>query len=66
MYGFLDKHIAAGHQVYIVCPAIEENEAMGDLQAVTTYYTETACALLPEPPRRAFARQDEARRKRTM
>ena len=47
MYGFLDKQIAAGHQVYIVCPAIEENEAMGDLQAATTYYTETACALLP-------------------
>lgn len=47
MYGFLDKQIAAGHQVYIVCPAIEENEVMGDLQAVTTYYTETACALLP-------------------
>lgn len=47
MYGFLDKQIAAGHQVYIVCPAIEENETMGDLQAVTTYYTETACALLP-------------------
>ena len=47
MYGFLDKQIAAGHQVYIVCPAIEESEAMGDLQAVTTYYTETACALLP-------------------
>ena len=22
MYGFLDKQIAAGHQVYIVCPAI--------------------------------------------
>ena len=47
MYGFLDKQIAAGHQVYIVCPAIEGNEAIGDLQAVTTYYTETACALLP-------------------
>ena len=47
MYGFLDKQIEAGHQVYIVCPAIEENEASGGLQAVTTYYTETACALLP-------------------
>ena len=47
MYGFLDKQIAAGHQIYIVCPAIEQNEAIGDLQAVTTYYTETACALLP-------------------
>ena len=47
MYGFLDKQIEAGHQVYIVCPAIEENEASGGLQAVTTYYTQTACALLP-------------------
>ena len=47
MYGFLDKQIEAGHQVYIVCPAIEENEAAADLQAVTSYYTETACALLP-------------------
>ena len=47
MYGFLDKQIEAGHQVYIVCPAIDENEAAADLQAVTSYYTETACALLP-------------------
>ena len=31
----------------VVLVSIEENEAMGDLQAVTTYYTETACALLP-------------------
>ena len=44
---FIEKQCEASHQVYIVCPAIEENEAMGDLQAVTTYYTETACALLP-------------------
>ena len=49
MYGFLDKQIAAGHQVYIVCPAIEENEAMDSgLQAVTSRTTsEAACALLP-------------------
>lgn len=47
MYGFLDKQIAAGHQVYIVCPAIEENELDTSMQAVNKYYTEVACAMLP-------------------
>ena len=49
MYGFLEKQIAAGRQVYIVCPLVEESdgENTGDLAAVTTYYTEVAKALLP-------------------
>lgn len=47
MYGFLDKQIAAGHQAYIVCPAIEENELDAGMQAVKTYYAEVACPLLP-------------------
>ena len=47
MYGFLDKQIAAGHQVYIVCPAIEENELDAGMKAVKQYYAETACPLLP-------------------
>lgn len=47
MYGFLDKQIAAGHQVYIVCPAIEENEMDAGMKAVKQYYTETACPMLP-------------------
>ena len=47
LYAFIRKQVEAGRQVYIVCPAIEENEASGGLQAVTTYYTQTACALLP-------------------
>ena len=47
MYGFLDKQIEAGHQAYIVCPAIEENELDSGMQAVNTYYTQVACALLP-------------------
>ena len=46
LYGFLDQQIEAGHQAYIVCPAIEENEAM-DLNAVKTYFAETAQKLLP-------------------
>ncbi|MCI2047715.1 MAG: ATP-dependent DNA helicase RecG [Faecalibacterium sp.] len=46
LYGFLAQEIVAGHQVYIVCPAIEENPALG-LSAVKTYYEQTAKALLP-------------------
>ncbi|MGN0984631.1 MAG: ATP-dependent DNA helicase RecG, partial [Gemmiger sp.] len=47
MYGFLEKQIAAGHQVYIVCPAIEENELDAGMKAVKQYYAETVCPLLP-------------------
>ena len=47
MYGFLEKQIAAGHQVYIVCPAIEENEMDSDMKAVKQYYEQVACPLLP-------------------
>ncbi len=46
LYGFIDREIEAGHQAYIVCPAIEENPAQ-DLNAVKTYFEETAQALLP-------------------
>lgn len=45
LYGFLDREIAAGHQAYIVCPAIEESDTA--LNAVKTYYEQTAKALLP-------------------
>ncbi len=47
LFGFLDKQIAAGHQAYIVCPAIEENQQDENLQAVTTYLEEVARPLLP-------------------
>lgn len=47
LYGFLDKQMAAGHQAYIVCPAIEENGQDDSLQAVTTYLEEVARPLLP-------------------
>ena len=53
MYGDLDISVldelppAAGHQAYVVCPAIEENEMAADMQAVKKYYTETVCPLLP-------------------
>ena len=61
MYGFLEKQIAAGRQVYIVCPLVEESDAenAGDLAAVTTYYTDVAKALLPGPAGGADARAAE-------
>ncbi len=47
MYGYLYKQIKAGRQVYIVCPAIEDSDPTYGLQAVKTYYRDTACRLLP-------------------
>ena len=47
LYGFLDREIDAGRQGYIVCPAIEDTPD-GGLNAVKTYYEETAKALLPQ------------------
>ncbi len=47
LYGFLDREIGRGRQVYIVCPAIEDSPD-GGINAVNTYYEETAKALLPQ------------------
>ena len=48
MFAYLDKCIAAGQQVYIVCPLIEEGEntAQG-MQAAKTYLEQVAKPLLP-------------------
>ena len=46
LYGFLDREIEAGHQVYIVCPAIEDSPDAA-LNAAKSYYEETAVKLLP-------------------
>ena len=55
LYGFLDREIGAGRQVYIVCPAIEDTPD-GGLNAVKSYYEDIAKALLPRPPGRPDAR----------
>ena len=47
LYGFLDREIGAGRQVYIVCPAIEDAGGSG-LNAVKSYYEDIAKALLPD------------------
>ena len=46
LYGFLDREVGQGRQVYIVCPAIEEGPD-ASLAPVKTYYEQTAKALLP-------------------
>ena len=47
LYGFLDREIASGRQVYIVCPAIEDAGGSG-LNAVKSYYEDIAKAYLPD------------------
>ncbi len=48
MFGFLNKQIAAGRQVYFVCPLIEESEgAAGEMQSATAYLEQTVQPLLP-------------------
>lgn len=46
MFGFLQKQIDAGRQIYIVCPLIEEGES--DLQAASAYLEDIARPLLPK------------------
>ena len=36
-YSFMQKEIAAGRQVYIICPMVEESEAMEDVENVMDY-----------------------------
>ena len=47
LYGFLDREIDSGRQVYIVCPAIEDAGSSG-LNAVKSYYEDIAKAYLPD------------------
>ena len=52
MYGFVRKQVREGHQVYIVCPAVEESEepAPGfmDLKAVTAYAETLRTQVFPD------------------
>lgn len=54
MYGFVRKQVQEGHQVYLVCPAVEENEQAAaqpggmDLKAVTAYAETLRTQVFPE------------------
>lgn len=36
-YAFMEKEVAAGRQIYVICPMVEENEALNDVENVTDY-----------------------------
>jgi ATP-dependent DNA helicase RecG len=36
-YEFITKEVAAKHQVYVICPMVDENEAMDGVENVTEY-----------------------------
>ncbi len=51
MYGFVRKQTQEGHQVYIVCPAVEENpeeEGGMDLKAVKAYAEKLRTEVFPD------------------
>ncbi|MBQ3090368.1 MAG: ATP-dependent DNA helicase RecG [Oscillospiraceae bacterium] len=53
MYGFIRKQVEEGHQVYLVCPAVEESEGMallpgGELKNVTDYARELRESVFPD------------------
>lgn len=55
MYGYVRKQVGEGRQVYIVCPAVEENGGSGweeapgmDLKAVTAYAGELRERVFPD------------------
>lgn len=50
MYGFVDKQVSEGRQVYIVCPAVEESDSDNpnqDLKAVTVFVEELQQKIFP-------------------
>jgi len=52
MYGFVRKLVSEGRQVYMVCPAVEDNpdgwEGLPDLKSVTSYAEELQKQVFPE------------------
>ena len=44
---FIRKHVAEGHQCFVVCPAVEENEELG-LKAVETWAETLQQAVFPD------------------
>lgn len=36
-YEFISKEVSAGHQVYVICPMVDENENAGDIENVVEY-----------------------------
>ena len=47
VYNHISEELNAGHQIYIVCPLVEESEKM-DLQDAQTLYTEISEKIFPQ------------------
>ncbi len=47
MYNFVRKQVGEGHQVYVICPAVEEGESDG-MKAVTAYARELSEKVFPD------------------
>ena len=45
-YRFIEKEVAAGHQVYVICPMVEESDSL-EVENVVAY-TDTLAAAVPE------------------
>lgn len=44
-YEFIAKEAAMGHQTYVICPMVDENEDMGDIENVVEYAGKLRAAL---------------------
>ncbi len=61
-YRFMEKEVAAGHQVYIICPMVEESDEL-ELENVTDY-TEKLQKILPMVRIACLHGKNEAKRKK--
>ncbi len=52
-----------GRQAYVICPLVEESEALEDVRAAEELREELAEEIFPDRTRRAPARPDEGRRR---
>lgn len=48
IYNFIRKHVAEGRQVYVVCPAIDENEDNTGVTAAAEYYEQLKKDVFPD------------------
>jgi len=48
IYKFIRKHVTEGRQVYIVCPAIDENEDNTGVTAAVDYYEKLSGEIFPD------------------
>lgn len=65
VYGFIRKHVAEGRQAYVVCPLVEESEAV-DLTAATAYYEDLKNGALAGIPTALLHGQMPAKQKDTV